>query len=164
MLQFMQAVPQAASVAGDLVARNMDWPGADEIAERLRRMLPIQVTGETPPPGVQIAEAREQAFQEALAQAQLNRVQGLAAKSEADAVKAHAEAQDAASRAASNAADILFRTPLTPEGQLKTALQEADLRERQASAAKAEAELQGKVFDNEAKRARFEEPSPYKLS
>jgi hypothetical protein len=163
MLQFMQAVPQAASVAGDLVARNMDWPGADEIAERLRRMLPPQVTGETPPPGVQIAEAREQAYQEALAQAHLNRVQGLAAKSEADAVKAHAEAQDAASRAASNAADILFRTPLTPEGQLKTALQEADLRERQASAAKAEAELQGKVFDNEAKRARFEEPSPYKL-
>ena len=163
MLQFIQAVPQAAGVAGDLVARNMDWPGADEIAERLHRMLPPQVTGDAPPLDVQIAQARQQAYQEALAQAHLNRVQGLAAKSDADAVRAHAEAQDAASRAASNAADILFSSPLTPEGQLKTALQEADLRERQASAAKAEAELQSKVFDNEVKRARFAEPSPYKL-
>ena len=164
MLQFIQAVPQAASIAGDLVARNMDWPGADEIAERLKRMLPPQVTGQTPPLDVQIAQVQQQAYQEALAQAHLNRVQGLAAKSEADAVKAHAQAQDAASRAASNAADILFRTPLTSEGQLKTALQEADLRERQASAAKTEAELQNKVLDNEMKRARLTEPSPYKLS
>ena len=45
MLQFIQAVPQAASVAGDLVARNMDWPGADEIADRLKRTLPPQSHG-----------------------------------------------------------------------------------------------------------------------
>ena len=76
MLQFIQAVPQAASVAGDLVARNMDWPGADEIAERLKRMLPPQVTGEAPPLGAQIAQAQQQAYQDALAQANLNRVQG----------------------------------------------------------------------------------------
>ena len=163
MLQFIQAVPQAAGIAGDLVARNMDWPGADEIAERLRRMLPPQVTGEAPPLDVQIAQARQQAYQEALAQAHLGRAQGLAAKSESDAAKSHAEAQDAASRAASNAAAILLGTPLAPEDQLKNALQEAELRGRQANAAKAEAELQGKVFDNEVKRARFSEPSPYKL-
>ena len=164
MLQFIQAVPQAAGVAGDLVARNMDWPGADEIAERLRRMLPPQVTGDAAPLDAQIAQARQQAYQDALAQAHLNRAQGLAAKSEADAAKAHAEAQDAASHAASNAAAVLFGTPLAPQDQLKTALQEADLRGRQASAAKAEAELQSKVFDNAVKRARFGEPSPYKLA
>ncbi len=163
MLQFIQAVPQAASVAGDLVARNMDWPGADEIAERLKRVLPPQVTGDAPPLGAQIAQARQQAYQEALAQAHLNRVQGLAAKSEADAAKAHAEAQDAASRAASIAAATLFGTPLSPQDRLQTALQEAALRERQVNAAKAEAELQSKVLDNEVKRARFTEPSPYKL-
>jgi hypothetical protein len=114
MLQFIQAVPQAASVAGDLVARNMDWPGADEIAERLRRTLPPQIAGEAPPLGAEIAQAREQAYQEALQQAHLNRIQGLAAKSEADAAKAGAE-------------------------------------------------LQGKVLDNEMKRARLIEPSPYRL-
>ena len=107
MLQFIQAVPQAAGVAGDLVARNMDWPGADEIAERLRRMLPPQVTSDAPALDAQLAQARQQAYQEALAQAHLNRAQGLAAKSEADAAKAHAEAQNAAAHAASNAAAIL---------------------------------------------------------
>jgi len=160
MLQFIQAVPQAAAVAADLVARNMDWPGADEIADRLKRMLPPQVTGETPPLDAQIAQARQQAYQEALAQAHLNRVQGLAAKSEADAVRAHADAQDASARALSTVASTILGASQDP---MQTALQEAGLRERQASAAKAEAELQGKVFDNELKRARFAETSPYKL-
>lgn len=163
MLQFVQAVPQAASVVGDLVARNMDWPGADEIADRLKRMLPPQVTGEAPPLDAQIAQARQQAYQEALAQAHLNRMQGLASKSEADAARSHAEAQDAASRAASSAAATLYGTPLSPDDRLKTALQEAALRERQISAAKSEAELQSKMIDNEVKRARFTEASPYKL-
>jgi Phage P22-like portal protein len=160
MLQFIQAVPQAAAVAGDLVARNMDWPGADEIADRLKRMLPPQVSGEAPPPGVQIAQLQQQAYQEALAQAHLNRVQGLAAKSEADAARAHAEAQDAATRALSNVASTIAGAQQDP---MQAALQEAGLRERQANAAKAEAELQSKVFDNELKRARFADPSPFKL-
>jgi hypothetical protein len=43
------------------------------------------------------------------------------------------------------------------------ALQDAALRQRQATAAKAEADLQGRLIDNEVKRARFFEPSPYKL-
>lgn len=40
MLGFVQAVPQAGQVMLDLVARNMDWPGADDIADRLKKMLP----------------------------------------------------------------------------------------------------------------------------
>lgn len=38
IMAFMQAVPQAAAAIGDLVAKNQDWPGADEIAKRLRRI------------------------------------------------------------------------------------------------------------------------------
>ena len=160
MLQFIQAVPQAASVAGDLVARNMDWPGADEIAERLKRMLPPQITGEAPPLGVQIAQAQQQAYQDALAQANLNRVQGQALKSQAEAVRAHAQAQDAAARTLSTVASTVYGAPQDP---MQTALQEAALRERQASAAKAEADVQARVFDNEMKRAQLPELSPYKL-
>ncbi len=141
MLQFIQAVPQAASVAGDLVARNMDWPGADEIADRLKATLPPQVTGEAPPLAAQIEMARQQAYRESLEQARLSREQGLAVKSVADAVKAHAEADDAAAHAASTAAGLLYGSPLAPEDRLKTALQEADLR--------------GKLLDNEAKLAAF---------
>lgn len=40
MLGFMKAVPQAAPVIGDLIAKNMDWPGAQEIAARLAASLP----------------------------------------------------------------------------------------------------------------------------
>ncbi len=38
LLQFAAAVPQAANVAADIIARNMDFPGADDIADRLARM------------------------------------------------------------------------------------------------------------------------------
>ena len=40
MLAFMQAVPQSGPLIGDLIAKNMDWPGAEEIASRLASMLP----------------------------------------------------------------------------------------------------------------------------
>tara|TARA_B100000780_G_scaffold10572_1_gene7327 strand:- start:2191 stop:4209 length:2019 start_codon:yes stop_codon:yes gene_type:complete len=40
MMQFVSAMPQASVVIGDLVAKNMDWPGADLIAERLKKTLP----------------------------------------------------------------------------------------------------------------------------
>jgi hypothetical protein len=43
MLSFMQAVPQAGPIIGDLIAKNMDWPGADEISARLASMLPPQL-------------------------------------------------------------------------------------------------------------------------
>lgn len=43
MLAFMKAVPQAAPLVGDLIAKNMDWPGAEDIAARLAMMLPPQV-------------------------------------------------------------------------------------------------------------------------
>ena len=40
MLAFMTAVPQSGPLIGDLIAKNMDWPGAEEIASRLASMLP----------------------------------------------------------------------------------------------------------------------------
>ncbi len=40
MIQFAQAVPSAAAAMADLIAANMDWPGADTIAERLRKIIP----------------------------------------------------------------------------------------------------------------------------
>lgn len=40
MMQLTQAYPQLAQLAGDLLVKNMDWPGAKEIAERLRKTLP----------------------------------------------------------------------------------------------------------------------------
>lgn len=40
MLQFMTAVPQAAQVAADLIAENMDFNNSEAVATRLKKMLP----------------------------------------------------------------------------------------------------------------------------
>ena len=46
MMQFFSAVPQAGQAAGDLLAKAMDWPGADAIAERLKKTLPPELVQE----------------------------------------------------------------------------------------------------------------------
>jgi hypothetical protein len=48
MIELIRAYPQAAPLIGDLLAKNLDWPGADEIAQRLSAMLPAQVKGVSP--------------------------------------------------------------------------------------------------------------------
>jgi hypothetical protein len=50
MLRFVQAYPAAGALAGDLIAKNLDWPGADQIANRLKLMLP---------PAIQQSEGQE---------------------------------------------------------------------------------------------------------
>ena len=59
MMQFIQSNPQAAPIIGDLIAKNLDWPGADEIAKRLQGMLPPGAAGKNP----QLMQA-EQAIQQ----------------------------------------------------------------------------------------------------
>ena len=56
MTEFMRAVPGAGQVMGDLLAKNLDWPGADEIAERLKLLLPPQAQGQNP----QLMQAQQQ--------------------------------------------------------------------------------------------------------
>lgn len=48
MIAFVQAVPQAGAVAADLIAKNMDWPGADAIAKRLKKALPPGIDDDGP--------------------------------------------------------------------------------------------------------------------
>ena len=43
MIDLTRSYPQVAQAAGDLMVKNMDWPGAGEIAERLKKMLPPQL-------------------------------------------------------------------------------------------------------------------------
>lgn len=40
MLEASKTNPQLMAVAGDLMIKNMDWPGAQEIAERIKKTLP----------------------------------------------------------------------------------------------------------------------------
>lgn len=42
MTELVRAFPQAAPFVADIMARNFDWPGAEEIAERFKKMVPGQ--------------------------------------------------------------------------------------------------------------------------
>lgn len=48
MMELIRVFPQAAPVVGDLLAQNLDWPGADELGRRLKAMLPPPVQGQNP--------------------------------------------------------------------------------------------------------------------
>jgi hypothetical protein len=46
MIEFTKSMPQVAPNIADIMARNMDWPGASELAERFKKMLPPQLQGD----------------------------------------------------------------------------------------------------------------------
>ncbi|MFA5172731.1 MAG: portal protein [Sulfuriferula sp.] len=60
MMQFVQSFPAAGPLVGDLIAKNLDWPGADEMAKRLQAMLPPQAKGDKPPELMQAEQAIQQ--------------------------------------------------------------------------------------------------------
>jgi hypothetical protein len=43
MMAMVDAYPQLMESAADLVIKNMDWPGSQEMADRLRKMIPPQL-------------------------------------------------------------------------------------------------------------------------
>jgi len=46
MIELIRAYPDAAPIIGDLLVKNLDWPGADEIAERMEKAMAGRVMSE----------------------------------------------------------------------------------------------------------------------
>ncbi|MEY8206115.1 MAG: portal protein [Bermanella sp.] len=118
MIQFAQAVPSSAAVIVDLIALNMDWPGADAIAERLKKIVP---------PNVLTAAEREKLAEDEPEQEQPNpeqqlqmkelEVRGIEAESKMEAVQADmAKSQAVAEKAQ---ADTVIAQMKTQEAELK---------------------------------------------
>jgi hypothetical protein len=117
MTAFIQAFPPAAPVMGDIYAKSMDWPHADEIGERLEELLPPQIkakleadrkereqaNGEQKPPSPEEQQQMQaqQAQQQAAAEAAQLQMAELKAKTE----KAVAEAETAKENARKARAD-----------------------------------------------------------
>jgi hypothetical protein len=102
IMQFMQVNPQIGPLIMDLVAKNMDWPGSEEIAERLKKALPPgladdndgqpQQQGPNPQQQAQMQQAIAMQQQQALeAQQQQNANQIEAAKVQVEAQKVQAD-------------------------------------------------------------------------
>jgi membrane protein involved in colicin uptake len=111
MMAFLQAVPMAAPLVADLIAKMQDWPESDRVAERLRKALPPGMAEDDdeqqqPDPAQQAQmqqqqaqmQAQQQAMQmeQAKMQAEIRKANAEATEAEAKAVKAQAEAQIAA--------------------------------------------------------------------
>jgi hypothetical protein len=69
MMDAIQVWPQLMSVAGDLVAKAQDWPGAEKLAERLKKTIPPQFL-EPEDGGVGITPEQLQEMQQGLQQLQ----------------------------------------------------------------------------------------------
>lgn len=63
MIELIRSYPDAAPVIGDLLAKNLDWPGADEMAERLKKMLPPQLQDGAVNPETQAMQGQMQQMQ-----------------------------------------------------------------------------------------------------
>lgn len=61
MIEFIKAFPQSGAVIADLLAKNMDWPGSQQIADRLKKMLPPNLQeGEDGDPRMELQKAKAQ--------------------------------------------------------------------------------------------------------
>ena len=69
MAQLLQGNPQLWAVAGDLFVKNMDWPGAQEMAKRFAKTIdPKLMSEDDKPPALQAAEQQIQAMGQELDQ------------------------------------------------------------------------------------------------
>lgn len=71
MTEFLRVLPDAGVVIGDLLAKNLDWPGAEEISDRLKEINPVLQKERAanqppppPPPEVQKIQAQAQFAQQ----------------------------------------------------------------------------------------------------
>jgi hypothetical protein len=97
MSQILQGSPQLWAVAGDLFVKNMDWPGADELAERLRKTIDPKLMEDQDDPALQAAKQQIEALSQEMQmmQAMLQRVNDSmeAQKLKVDSFKAEADAE-----------------------------------------------------------------------
>jgi hypothetical protein len=86
MIELIRGYPQAAPLIGDLLVKSLDWQNSEEIAERLKAMLPQQINDGIPAEIQQQIQEGQQRLQQL---EQEN--QQLKSKSQIDAMKAQNE-------------------------------------------------------------------------
>ncbi len=136
MIAFMQAVPESAALIGDLVAKAMDWPDAQQISDRLKAAMPPQIVnaGEDPTPEqqqqmmqAQQQQQQQQQVQQQMIMLEMQSKQALTEKAQADAQRASAEAQKVQVDSQLEAAEC--------EAKIRLTNAQANLFEAQAAAA-----------------------------
>jgi hypothetical protein len=119
MGNILQGNPELWKVAGDLFVKNMDWPGAEEMAKRLQKMIDPKLLGDEDNPALQAAQQQIQAMGQELDQLHqmLKNVQhSYEAKSlENDHFKADIQAFDAETKRLAALSGASAAQPVSPE-------------------------------------------------
>ena len=105
LMKLIQAFPQAAQVAGDLIVNLLDVPGAEELAARLKRSIPPQILGDDQEE--QTPQEQQQKQQMQAQQAQQQQMQQQAAQIEM--MLKNAQAQKAGSEAKLKDAEAMLK-------------------------------------------------------
>ena len=71
MMEAIQVWPELMGVAGDLVAKAQDWPGADKLAERLKKTIPPHFLEEDEGGGLGVTPEQLNEMQQQLQQLQI---------------------------------------------------------------------------------------------
>jgi hypothetical protein len=115
-----QAAPQAVVGVMDKVVQNMDWPGADEIAKRLRKMVPPQLLEAS-----ERAELAQQSDGEAGSDPQAEAAQAQAAAAEqAQRIELEARMKEATAKLMEAEAKLAEAQAVAPE-QVREMIAEA---------------------------------------
>lgn len=101
LVNLTQSIPQVGQVGADLIVKNMDFDGAEQLAERLRAVLPPQVLQAENPEQAQAMQPPPDPMMEAQAQGALRMM-------EAQGAEAEAKAQEAGARAAKESQGVQF--------------------------------------------------------
>jgi len=148
MIETVRAVPQIMGIAGDLVIKAQDWPGADEFAKRLKKSLPPQLQDdedeeEIPPKAQAMLMQAEQMVQGLQAQNQelLQGKGGL--EQEAQRVSAEKASVEAAKRELEAARKVA-------EAELRAKVAEATLRAK---------ELEQRINERMAQAEQVQQPA-----
>lgn len=121
IIQLIQAVPAVAAVAGDIVVKNMDFDGSEELAERLKKVLPPELKDDNDQEQMQqpdpMAEMQAQMAQQAM-QLELASAEAKASQEASKAQQESSKAEQEAARVEGEKLDNAFKYQrlVTPTG------------------------------------------------
>ncbi len=148
LTNLINVMPQIGQIGGDIIARNLDFDGAEELAERLRATLPPQIMQMVNPEMAQSQQPDPMQDPTVRAEVELKSAQ---------AMKAFAEAEALGFQTAAGAEGA-------PPDPLQQASSEAATIMAQAKAAEAHHRANGAALENALKVKQLREPTPRPVS
>lgn len=168
MVQMTQGNPALFPLIGDLMIRSMDWPMADEIADRIKIMLPPQIQqaeqkeGEQSPEVLAVIQQAEQMQQQAdqIMQEAAQQIQTLQEENQALKLAAEQAGLKAQKVEVSAASTVLGLEKQLAETELRAQEQEAINNVQQAMQPQGEAQEQPQQMDVAAILQAFAQGQP----